>query len=259
MNVAFMKVYCSWNVELSTAIIIVEVFFMIMFSYELRKEELLLFIVCFFFPVIAASIPWTTGSYGPSRFHTCGFKVDNDCDDPMVETIDDYISGTIITCICISAITVAMLRLAYRYLRLRFTNNAPGEHNLLDKRVRKYQNALKQTLPFAIYPVVSLVTLVIYYIRLITHRQGMLEYISLFVTGCTGAFSSGIFFVHVYLLGQERRNVFKYRRHIHKSVAAINEGQTLTSDRSMTWTHVTRTETPVESDMEGQYENGADI
>ena len=253
LSLALMKVYCMWNVELTTAVMIVEVFLMIMFSYELQNEELVLLSICFYFPMIAAIIPLGTNYYGSDRFHSCGFTILNDCDYSLTEIIEDYIFGMIVAMICIVMITTAMCSLVYHYVTLRFTDRAPDEDDPMRKQAkRKYLAAFKQTLPFAMYPILSFVSFVMYCIHLMAPTATTFDFISLIVSGSVGTLSATVFFIHVYLLGSTRRNVFKYHRRGFKSVATINEEQRFATEGSMTWTHFTRTEMPPETCIESQ-------
>ena len=253
LSLALMNVYCIWNVELTTAVIIVEVFLMIVFSYELQNEELVLLSICFYFPMLAAVVPLGPNSYGTDRFHSCGFKIHNDCDYSITEIIEDYVFGMIIAFICIVMITTAMCSLVYHYVRLRSTDRTPDEDDSMHKQAkRKYLAAFKQTLPFAMYPILSFVSFVLYCIHLITHTATTFDFISLIVAGSVGSLSAAVFFIHVYLLGSTRRNVFKYHRRGFKSVAVINEGQRFATEGSMTWTNFTHTEMPPETCIESQ-------
>ena len=102
--VAYMKVYCTWSVALSTTIVIVEISLMIMRYYQLRIREGILIIICFFFPTLFAFIPLAGWSYGSTEYYICGFK-HSDCQTTNLEMYDEYmyVPITIISCIGMAA------------------------------------------------------------------------------------------------------------------------------------------------------------
>ena len=69
----------------------------------------------------------------------------------------------------------------------------------------------------------------------------------------TGTISSIVFFIHIKILGQRRRNVFRNRSHNtapSNTLQEIDEGQQITVADSVTATHVTDFDPLGDSDVE---------
>ena len=69
----------------------------------------------------------------------------------------------------------------------------------------------------------------------------------------TGTISSIVFFIHIKILSQRRRNAFRNRSHNTASsntIQEINDGQRITVAGSVSATHVTDFNPPGESDVE---------
>ena len=254
--IAFMKVYATWSVVWSTAAVTMEISSMVLFDYQLRNGEHLLNIFSFFLPFVPAVIPLMGNAFGYSMYSTCGFKLDK-CRVSIIEILDDYISLTVITCVCIATMAMAIISLLYNCLRLKFgSSNQETQHLLRQDITTKYRSAVMETLIFAVYPIVSLISLIVRYLHLTTHEEGALDYVIQAVSGSAGAISSGTFFIHLYMLGSRKRNKLKYRPKVSKSVAPpVYDGQTFTTERTMTCSVVTDFQPVTESEVDNNIVN----
>ena len=228
--------YSTWNIQLCFAFMTAEIFSMVVFSVELRKAEIPLTIACFTLPLVelvrlAIDLAKQLDSF--SRYNT--------------------ILGMVVTGICAIATAITLICLAYHGLRRHSITNDNEEQHLLHQHTRqRYRNALKESLPFVIYPTVILLWLLLYYI-LIYNITGTLSAVMKGLYATTGFVSSIIFLIHIKILGQRRRNAFRNRAHSRApshSMQEINEGQRITLAGSITATHVTDFDPLGDSDVE---------
>ena len=159
----------------------------------------------------------------------------------------------VITCTCFVIIAVAMSCLAYRGLRKYLTAKHNEEQDLLYEQMgRRYQTALKEILPFTIYPVSIQCFHLTFYVY-IEVCSIVATCIFLFIYASIGAIVSTIFFIHIKILGRQRRNKYRNKPHGpgHRSTfRRINEGDRFTAIGSITATHVTDFSPITESDMD---------
>ena len=188
--------YSIWNILLCVAFMTAEIFSMVIFSVELRKAEAPLTIACFTLPLVEV-----VGIYFPEQeddFNMC-----------------NGILGMAAAGICAIAIAITLICLAYHGLRRCAINNDNEEQHLLYQHTRqKYRNAPKESLSFIIYPAMMLLWLLMYTILVCSAYFSVkfIETLDIF-DASTGTVSSIVFFIHMKILGQQKRNVFRNRSH----------------------------------------------
>ena len=252
--VGFLQVYCLWNIQLSVAFLTAEVFAMIVFFVELRKAEVPLTIACFSLPVAMAFIPLVKKpGYGYGQLLWCGFAADRNAKKLSSDMYQLDIPGMVLTGICVIATATAMLCLAYRGLQQHFqAKNTEGQHLLHVKAKKRYQNALKESIPLSAYPTANQFLFLMYYLTPMNCTITAM-YAYAIVYGSTGIVASAIFFVHVATLGRRRRNTFRNRSRVKvpsNTMHQVYEGQRITAIGSITGTHVTEFDPPGESDVD---------
>ena len=254
------KFYCMWNMQLFVAFMIAEVFSMAIFSVELRKVEVPLVLACFVLPVIVLIFP----VYYERGFLSSCLPVieENITATPAMNStppIVQYcvIPGIVVTGVCAIAIATAISHLAYRSLRCcaSSSSSSEGESLLMSQYVvrKKYCNALRETLPFTLYPIVSQFVLLLLYLNVMLCELEV-KYMFAFAVVSMGSMASAIFFIHIKTLGRRKRNIFRNRSSVivtsTKRVKPINEGEAFASIGSITATNVTHFDPLGESDIE---------
>ena len=228
-----------WNIQLCIAFMTAEIFSMVIFSVELRKAEIPLTIACFTLPLVELV-----------EIDLAGKKKDF--------STYNAILGMVVAGICAIATAITLIYLVYHGLRRHTTSNNNEEQHLLHaKHTRqRYQNALKESLPFIIYPAMILLWLLMYYIVIyktqLQSTNNFFEAYNVF-DASTGTISSVVFFVHIKIVGQRKRNAFRNRSHYTTSshrMQEMNEGQRITVAGSVTATHVTDFDPLGDSDVE---------
>ena len=242
--------YTIWNIQLCLAFMTGQIFTMVIFSVELQMGEVALTLACFLLPVVGSAI-----------------AVHSDLEE-YVEVL-----GLIVTGCCVVAIVVILFCLACRGLqRHAIGNNNEEQHLLHERSKRRYQNALKESLPFIIYPLIILIWLLTYYLTILdgsddktngsndkTNRfndkntEPFYMYIFFVLEANIGTVSSIVFFMHIKILGQRRRHTFRNRHCVaepNSNLQQINEGQKMTAAGSVTATHVTHFDPLGDSDVE---------
>ena len=230
--------YPVWNIQLCIAFMTAEIFSMVIFSVELRKAEIPLTIACFTLPLVELV---------GLCFH-----------EPMDHFFRyNAILGMVITSICAIATAITLICLAYHALRKRAISNDNEQQHLLhtEHTRQRYRNALKESLPFIIYPAMIMIWFLMYYILVYIRIQptNKLSDAWLVFDGNIGTISSIVFFVHIKILGRHRRNVFRNRAHstaTRHSIQETNEEQIITIAGSITATHVTHFDPLGDSDVE---------
>ena len=252
--VGFLQVYSLWNIQFSVAFLTAEVFAMIVFSVELQKVEVPLTIACFSLPVAMAFIALVIKpGYGFGQLLWCGFAADRNDKKLSAEIFQLDIPGIILMGICVVATAMAMLCLARRSLQQHIQARNTEEQYLLHGNTRKkYQKALKESMPLSAYPTANQFLFLMYYFTPMNCTIAAM-YVYAIVYGSTGIVASAIFFVHVATLGRRRRNTFKSRSQVtlpSNTMHQIHEGQRITAIGSITGTHVTEFDPLEESDVE---------
>ena len=251
----FLQVYCLWNIQLTVVFLTAEVFSMIVFSAELRQAEIPLTFACFSLPAIPAFVPLVKKpGYGLGQFHWCGFTMDRSSKKMSSDMYELVIPGMVLMGICVIAIATALSCLTYCSLRQHFRERDTEEqYYLLQENTRKrYKNALKEILPLSAYPTAIHFLLLMCYFTPMACTIGAM-YVYVIIYGSIGAVSSAIFFVHITILGRQRRNTFKNRSRAtlpSNTMRPIHEGQRITAIGSITGTHVTDFDPLEESDVE---------
>ena len=231
---------------------------MVMFFVELRKAEVPLTLACFCLPLVVAIFPLVPGA---DHLSWCTLNVTEQAVYSSAVHFIKYnmILGMATTGLCFVAIVTATLCLAYHSLRWHFSRSSDEElsllqeHDSLRERTKKrYQKALKESLPFAIYPIVCHFVLLIYYLDVVECHIKAMFYLFVFMHVSIGCTSSIIFFVHVAILGRRKRNKFRKKSSrvlvCGSKLQAIQDEDVFTSSGSMTWTNVTGSEPPTDSD-----------
>ena len=251
--VGFIGMYSFWSMQLCIAFMTAEIFSMIIFSADLRKVELPLTLACFSLPIpiaIVAIVQQTT--FGLGKYFWCVGIVNNHGTTFWTDFYKFVLPTMIIMGICTISIATAMFWLACRAFQWIFISNNDDDRYLLHSQARKYKKALKETLPFSIYPIVLQLVLFLFYLQLMQCKKGVL-YVHTFIVGSIGSIASTIFFVHMKALGRHRRNIFRNRSPTlvpSERVEPINEGQTFTAIGSVTGTHITDFDPLTESNVE---------
>ena len=134
----FVGTYSLWNILLCIAFMTAEIFSMVIFSVELRKAEILISTTSFILPLYLASA---------SAMLLDGYTF---------FTVT-YLLGVIVGGVCVIAIAIALIVLAYHSLRgcVICNHDNEGQHLLPQHTRQRYRTALKEILPFIIYPIVS--------------------------------------------------------------------------------------------------------
>ena len=227
--VSFIELYCAWNIQLSVAFMTAEVFTFIVFSKELQKAEVPLTVFCFAAPlVVPISRLVQRTDYGMEEYYWCGFAAVGNDTEQKKDFFKYILPGIAIMGVCSIALAIAMVWLAYWSLQGYFkSRKEERQHLLVHKNAASFKKALKQSLPFIIYPAVFDIALILIYLNLIRCFQQVL-YIYVIIRGGIGSLASTIFFVHVKALGPHKRNMFK-RKSSDASptsrVGVINESQ----------------------------------
>ena len=254
--ISSVEVYGVWSLQLLTTFFAVELFFMVVFSTELRKAEVIVVVACFSLPVAPAIFPLILST-------NFGFSCENTGDSNSTTLIRNSnttqffqyndILGMVITGTCFVAIATVMSCLAYRGLRKHLIGKHNEEQDLLYEQIgRRYQTALKEILPFTIYPVSIQFSHLMFYVY-IHVCSIVVTCLYLLIFASFGAIVSTIFFIHIKILGRQRRNKYRNRPHGpgHRSTfRRINEGESITAAGSITATHVTDFTPITESDMD---------
>ena len=233
--------YSTWNIQLCITFMTAEIFSMVLFSVELQKVEIPVTIACFTLPLV----------------ELVGIRLNEQRDLACEQFVQfskyNAILGMVVAGICAIAIAITLICLAYHGLRRRAINNNNDEQHLLHQHTRqRYRNALKESLPLIINSVMILLWLLVYnyFIFNITSILSMALDVS---EASTGTISSIVFFIHIKILGQRRRNIFRNRSHHtppSHSTEEINEEQRITVAGSITATHITDFDPLGDSDVE---------
>ena len=229
--------YSVWTIQLCIAFMTAEIFSMVIFSVELKKAEIPLTIACFTLPLV----------------ELIGLHLAEQLDNFFIY---NAILGMVFAGTCAITIVITSIYLAYRGLRRRVIDNDNEEQHLLHAELarQRYRNALKESLPFFIYPAMILLWLLAYYVLVYTEQVIYALSVTLGILEAnTGTISSIVFFIHIKILGQRRRSIFRNRSHNtapSHSMQEIHESQRITIAGSVTATHVTRFDPLGDSDIE---------
>ena len=257
------KVYCMWNMQMFTMFMIAEVFSMAIFSVELQKVEVPLALACFVLPIAA---PISSAYYERRHLSSClSMTEENSTAAPVTNSAHPFvwycvIPGMVITSICAIAIATAISRLAYGSLRCCDSSSSNGNseeeslltHEYAVRRKYQYRNALREMLPFTLYPIVAQLVLLLLYLAVMLCNLEV-EYMFAFTDVSMGSVASIIFFIHIKTLGRRKRNLFRNRsrtRTTSNRVKPINEGDKFVPVGSITATNVTDFNPCGESDVE---------
>ena len=223
--VAYMKVYCSLSVVFSTTAVMVEILSITMCYNQQRTRENILIFLCFFLPHLDGIIVFATGYYGSNKSYTCGIKlaVDN-CQTTLLVR---YMYSECISIYMVAFVAIALFYLIYDYMyvRLKQTCTDWEEQHLSNQHITA-KDAPKETLPFVVYPTISLATLLIYYLHFLQQDVGTLDYVTALIGGSAGAICSGAFIIHLCTMGAKKRNAMKCSQQAYKSLASKTEGHT---------------------------------
>ena len=247
------ELYSMWNVQLFVTLMTAELFSMTLLSVELKKAEKLVVPACFVLPAIFPL--FLLIFYEAGKLQWCEVMT-NDNVTTLYTNLQlkkyNAIAEIGLAVTCLVAIMTVMSYLACRSIQtFPARRNSERWYLLLENR-QTYSKALRESCPFAIYPVTILLTLLLYYFSFTTCNETVVALRTL-VGVNVGNIASVIFFIHIKTLGKRRRNMFR-RRHNDAEpssfVRRFSERQKFTPIGSITATHVTDFESPGESDLE---------
>ena len=233
--------YPTWTIQLCIGFMTVVIFFMVLFSVELRKAEIPSTIACFALPLVELV---------GIKFH----------EQTMQFSRYNAVVGIAVAGICTIAMATTLIYVVYMYYWLRrhaISNNNEEQHLLHAEPPRqRSQNTQKEILPMILYPATFLIWLFVYYLLIYNiHLDPTTHSLEAYnvMDASAGLLSSIAFFVHVIINQQRRKNALGSESHNTASSHGLretDEGQIITVAEGVTATHVTHFDPLGDSDVE---------
>lgn len=272
MGMAFLEEYSGLVLLLCVAFICAEIFVMVVCYSELSKVEVPCVALCIVLPVLVSAVPFTTNTYGFSN-GVCWIEQNKASSSRSLGQVEQYAlwygPAIAIGICCMFCTVAAIVFITCHSFRNRVMDGSASDHLEIPLQISlqgKYISALKETLPFMIYPITVLIvslaeiSSVLYTECTLSGSSTELAPIAVGIvadvsSGCVGMLCASAFFIHLHILGKEKRLKLRCGKRTKRGITVtsygtINREESITAAGSITGTHPTIFEPPGESEVD---------